>query len=217
MDASFPSKPTSKRTPPAGSDLSCLWAVSQVPFSPPRHKGRGARIPRGRFRARMTALGLVAAACAQAPATAEVTASGAGGFAMKIDLPMAAPPDRVFERFLEIGRWWGGNVSDATAGSGGIPPEYPAAHRCITPAPARTARSWTCTPAPGPKQTLTGLLPVPAPAGSWLSTLTVRDFQLVDEMDRADVDLRARQFAGPGPTKPSLFASVGTSFAATRL
>jgi len=64
---------------------------------------------------------------------------------------------------------------------------------------------------------MTGLLPVPAPAGSWLSTLTVRDFQLVDEMDRADVDLRARQFAGPGPTKPSLFASVGTSFAATRL
>ncbi|MBX5463585.1 MAG: ATPase [Steroidobacteraceae bacterium] len=49
---------------------------------------------------------LVAVACAQAPARAEVTSSGTDGFAMKIDLPVAAPPDRVFERFLEIGRWW---------------------------------------------------------------------------------------------------------------
>lgn len=104
VDARF----RSTRTPLTGCALSRLCPAAQVHFGAQRSTAslRCARIPRGHFRALTAALVLVAVACAQAPAHAEVTASGTGGFAMKIDLPVAAPPDRVFERFLEIGRWW---------------------------------------------------------------------------------------------------------------
>lgn len=43
---------------------------------------------------------------AAAPAQAEVTASGPTGFIVRIELPVAAAPGVVYDRFLQVGRWW---------------------------------------------------------------------------------------------------------------
>jgi uncharacterized protein YndB with AHSA1/START domain len=57
--------------------------------------------------------GLLVAAAA-VPAQAEVTSSSPSGFIVKIDLRIAARPDAVYDRFLQIGSWW----SDAHTYSG---------------------------------------------------------------------------------------------------
>jgi len=57
--------------------------------------------------------GLLTAAAA-VPAQAEVTSTGPSGFIVKIDLRIAARPDAVYDRFLQIGSWW----SDAHTYSG---------------------------------------------------------------------------------------------------
>jgi hypothetical protein len=49
---------------------------------------------------------VLAAAAAAVPAQAEVTASGPTGFIVKIELPVAAAPGVVYDRFVQIGRWW---------------------------------------------------------------------------------------------------------------
>ena len=40
------------------------------------------------------------------PAQADVLASGAGGFVLKIETSVAADPNEVFRRVLQIGSWW---------------------------------------------------------------------------------------------------------------
>ena len=40
------------------------------------------------------------------PASAAVTASGPSGFSLKVEVPVAAPPEEAFARFLRIGQWW---------------------------------------------------------------------------------------------------------------
>ena len=47
-------------------------------------------------------------------AGADVVASSASGFIVRIELPVAAPPSDVYSRFFEIGKWW----SDAHTYSG---------------------------------------------------------------------------------------------------
>jgi hypothetical protein len=64
-----------------------------------------------RKRSWMVVLALVTGA---ADAGAAVSASGPGGFVIKIELPIAAPRADVYARTLEIGRWW----SDAHTYSG---------------------------------------------------------------------------------------------------
>ena len=49
-----------------------------------------------------------------APAGADVISAAPGGFVIRIEMPVAAPPADVYARFLEIGRWW----SDAHTYSG---------------------------------------------------------------------------------------------------
>jgi hypothetical protein len=63
----------------------------------------------------MRTLAIAAAAAAAlatgfAPATAsaEVTSSSAGGFVVRFELPVAAPPAEVYARFFEVGKWWSG-------------------------------------------------------------------------------------------------------------
>jgi hypothetical protein len=41
-----------------------------------------------------------------AEASAEVMASSAAGFIVRIELPVAAPPTEVYSKFFEIGKWW---------------------------------------------------------------------------------------------------------------
>jgi hypothetical protein len=41
-----------------------------------------------------------------APAAAEVTASGPSGFIVKIEVPIGARPEDVYNRFVQIGTWW---------------------------------------------------------------------------------------------------------------
>jgi hypothetical protein len=47
-----------------------------------------------------------AAAVAPETASAEVTSSGAGGFVVRIELPVAAAPADVYAKFFEVGKWW---------------------------------------------------------------------------------------------------------------
>jgi hypothetical protein len=50
--------------------------------------------------------GCLCAAAVTSTAGATVTAGGPPGFIVRIELPVAAAPERVFDRFLQIGRWW---------------------------------------------------------------------------------------------------------------
>jgi hypothetical protein len=56
----------------------------------------------------------VLAVAAAVPAEAEVSSSGPTGFIVRLDLHIAARPDEVYNRFLQVGRWW----SDAHTYSG---------------------------------------------------------------------------------------------------
>jgi hypothetical protein len=42
------------------------------------------------------------------PARADVAASGPGGFVLKIENTLAAEPEKVFDKVLQIGDWWNG-------------------------------------------------------------------------------------------------------------
>lgn len=48
----------------------------------------------------------LATALAPGTASAEVTSSSAGGFIVRIELPVAAAPADVYAKFFEIGKWW---------------------------------------------------------------------------------------------------------------
>jgi hypothetical protein len=49
---------------------------------------------------------VAAALLAPGVAAADVVASGPGGFIVRIELPVAAPPATAYSKFFEIGRWW---------------------------------------------------------------------------------------------------------------
>jgi len=48
----------------------------------------------------------VVAGLAPQTAPAEVTSSGSGGFVVRLEVPVAAPPADVYAKFFEIGKWW---------------------------------------------------------------------------------------------------------------
>jgi uncharacterized protein YndB with AHSA1/START domain len=73
-----------------------------------------------RSRSLITGTSVLLLAAIAPPGHAEVAASGPSGFSLKIELPIAAPPDEAFRSFIQLGRWWNpahtysGNASNLT-------------------------------------------------------------------------------------------------------
>jgi hypothetical protein len=52
------------------------------------------------------AVGTVGSLAVPGVAGAEVLSSAPGGFVIRLEMPVAAPPADVYSKFFEIGRWW---------------------------------------------------------------------------------------------------------------